>query len=95
MKVKECMSRDVRVVNAGEPIQEAATTMADIDAGVLPVAKDEKLVGMITDRDIAIRAVARGRGPTSHAPHHRQQLAVGTSVSPQRRQKIRSASGSG
>lgn len=65
MKVKECMSRDVRVVNAEEPIQEAATTMADIDAGVLPVAKDEKLVGMITDRDIAIRAVARGRGPTT------------------------------
>jgi CBS domain-containing protein len=55
----------VRVVNAEEPIQDAAATMADIDAGVLPVAKDERLVGMITDRDIAIRAIARGRGPST------------------------------
>jgi CBS domain-containing protein len=65
MKVKECMSRDVRTVNAEEPIQDAAATMADIDAGVLPVSKDERLIGMITDRDIAIRAIARGRGPST------------------------------
>lgn len=65
MKVMECMSRDVRLVNPEEPIQEAATAMADIDAGVLPVAKEDRLVGMITDRDIAIRAIARGRGPST------------------------------
>ncbi|MBB4640543.1 CBS domain-containing protein [Rhizorhapis suberifaciens] len=65
MKVMECMSRDVRTVDAEEPIQEAATAMADIDSGILPVSKDEKLVGMITDRDIAIRAIARGRGPST------------------------------
>lgn len=65
MKIMECMSRDVRTVDAEEPIQEAAIAMADIDSGVLPVSKDEKLVGMITDRDIAIRAIARGRGPST------------------------------
>lgn len=65
MKILECMSRDVRTVNADEPIQEAATTMADIDSGILPVSKEDRLVGMITDRDIAIRAIARGRGPST------------------------------
>ncbi|HKX21724.1 MAG TPA: CBS domain-containing protein [Rhizorhapis sp.] len=65
MKIMECMSRDVRTVNAEEPIQEAATTMADIDSGILPVSKEDRLVGMITDRDIAIRAIARGRGPST------------------------------
>jgi CBS domain-containing protein len=37
--------------------------MAELDAGVLPVSENDRLVGMLTDRDIAIRAVAQGRGP--------------------------------
>ena len=60
MKVSECMSRDVRMVGPKDSIQDAAVAMAEIDAGILPVASDERLVGIITDRDIAIRAVGNG-----------------------------------
>lgn len=63
MKVSEAMTRDVRVANPDETIQQAARMMADIDAGVLPVGDNDRLVGMITDRDIALRAVAEGKGP--------------------------------
>jgi CBS domain-containing protein len=63
MRVNEAMSRDVRVANPQQRISEAAKIMADIDAGALPVGDNDKLVGMITDRDIAIRAVAEGKGP--------------------------------
>src|SRR5205085_10714550 len=44
-------------------IREAAEMMADQDIGALPVGENDRLVGMITDRDIAVRAVARGLGP--------------------------------
>jgi CBS domain-containing protein len=63
MRVSEAMTRDVRVANPGQSIREVARTMAEIDAGVLPVGENDRLVGMITDRDIAIRAVAQGKGP--------------------------------
>ena len=62
MKVSECMSRDVRMVGPGDSIRDAAVAMAQIDSGVLPVANDERLVGIITDRDIAIRAIGNGLG---------------------------------
>jgi CBS domain-containing protein len=63
MKVSECMTRDVRIVDPAETLQDAARAMADIDAGFLPVGENDKLVGIITDRDIAIRAVGTGRAP--------------------------------
>lgn len=63
MKVREAMSHDVYVAVSTGTIQEAANIMADIDAGVVPVADNDRLVGMLTDRDIAIRAVALGKGP--------------------------------
>jgi len=63
MKVSEAMTRDVRVANPNETIQQAARVMAGIDSGVLPVGENDKLVGMLTDRDIAIRGVAQGKGP--------------------------------
>jgi CBS domain-containing protein len=62
MKVKDVMSRDVRVGNPGQSVREAAKLMADMDIGALPVAENDRLVGMITDRDIVVRAVAHGRG---------------------------------
>jgi CBS domain-containing protein len=65
MRVSEIMSRDVRIAGPRQSIQDAAAIMAEIDAGIVPVAEQERLVGMITDRDIAIRAVARGKGPTT------------------------------
>ena len=63
MRVSEAMTREVRVANPGESIREAAKVMGEIDAGALPVGENDRLVGMITDRDIAIRAVALGKGP--------------------------------
>jgi CBS domain-containing protein len=63
MRVSEAMTRDVRICTPGQTIREAAKTMAEIDAGVMPVGENDRLVGMITDRDIAIRAVAAGKGP--------------------------------
>ena len=63
MKISECMSADVHLANPNDSIQSAAVTMAEIDSGAIPVRENDMLVGMITDRDIAIRAVAKGRGP--------------------------------
>ena len=63
MQIKEAMSDDVRISSPNQTIREAAKMMAEIDAGVLPVGDNDRLVGMITDRDIAIRAVAAGKGP--------------------------------
>jgi CBS domain-containing protein len=63
MRVSEAMTREVRVANPGQSIREVAKIMAEIDAGVMPVGEDDRLVGMITDRDIAIRAVGEGKGP--------------------------------
>jgi CBS domain-containing protein len=63
MQVAIAMTRDVRVASPSESIQDAAAVMGEIDAGLLPVGENDRLVGMITDRDIAIRAVARGKGP--------------------------------
>jgi CBS domain-containing protein len=63
MKVSEAMTRDVRVASPNETIRQAAKTMATLDAGVLPVGENDHLIGMITDRDIAIRGIAQGKGP--------------------------------
>lgn len=63
MKIKDCMSSDVHLASPDDTIRTAAEAMAEIDAGVIPVSENDRLVGMITDRDIAIRAVAQGRGP--------------------------------
>ncbi len=63
MKIAECMSTDVQVAKPDQPIREAAQFMLRTDAGSLPVCDGDRLVGMITDRDIAVRAVAEGKGP--------------------------------
>jgi CBS domain-containing protein len=62
MRVAKVMSRDVHVADPNETIRQAASTMAQIDAGVIPVGENDRLVGMITDRDIVVRAVATGKG---------------------------------
>jgi len=63
MRVSEAMSRDVRLASPGQSIRDVAKIMAEIDAGAMPVGENDRLVGMITDRDIAVRAVAQGKGP--------------------------------
>jgi CBS domain-containing protein len=55
------MTRDVRLLSPDQTIREAASLMADVDVGSLPVGENDRLVGMITDRDIVIRAVAQGK----------------------------------
>jgi CBS domain-containing protein len=54
------MTREVRLVRPQQTIREAARLMAEFDIGAVPVEDNDKLVGMITDRDIAVRAVAQG-----------------------------------
>jgi CBS domain-containing protein len=63
MQVSKAMTREVRLTYPEQTIQEAAKLMAEIDAGALPVADEDRLVGMITDRDIAVRAVGHGLRP--------------------------------
>jgi CBS domain-containing protein len=63
MKVRETMTRDVAIASPDHTIADAALLMAEHDFGALPVGEDNRLVGMITDRDIALRAVAHGLGP--------------------------------
>ena len=63
MKVSDCMTRDVRIASPSQTLREAAQLMAELDVGVLPVGENDRLVGMITDRDIAVRGVARGLDP--------------------------------
>ena len=63
MQIADAMTRDVQVVNPGQTIADAARMMADCDCGVLPVAENDRLVGMITDRDIVVRALAQGKTP--------------------------------
>ena len=66
MKVSEVMSRDVQVVRPTDTIQTVAQAMAQMDIGAVPVCDGQTLRGMVTDRDITIRAVAEGM--TADAP---------------------------
>jgi len=61
MQVKEAMTQDVTIASPDHSIKDAAKMMAKIDSGILPVGENDRLVGMITDRDIAVRAVAAGK----------------------------------
>jgi CBS domain-containing protein len=63
MQVKEVMSRDLKVVSADALLQDAAALMKEFDVGILPVISDGVLFGVVTDRDIAVRAVAEGLDP--------------------------------
>ena len=60
-QLKDLMSRDVKVINPDMTIGEAAQKMRDGDFGMLPVGEDDRMIGTISDRDIAIRAVAEGK----------------------------------
>ena len=63
MRVADVMTPDVQLCTPNDTIRDAAEAMAELDVGLLPVAQDDRLVGMISDRDIAVRAIAQGRGP--------------------------------
>jgi CBS domain-containing protein len=61
--VSEVMTPKVKIASPDQTIQQVAGMMADLDAGIIPVSDQDRLVGMITDRDIAVRAVAQGLPP--------------------------------
>jgi CBS domain-containing protein len=63
MKISEVMTRDVQTVRPDQTAREAASFMLRANAGAIPVAEGDRLVGMITDRDIAVRGIAEGHGP--------------------------------
>lgn len=63
MNVSDCMTRDVKVIAPDQTLRDAARVMAERDLGMLPVGENDRLVGMLTDRDIVVRAVCEGKGP--------------------------------
>jgi CBS domain-containing protein len=63
MQIKDIMTADVEAVRPDTPLADAAQRMRDIDVGLMPVFDGKQLLGMLTDRDITIRAVAQGRDP--------------------------------
>jgi CBS domain-containing protein len=65
MQLKEIMTHEVEVISPEATLQDAAKKMQRFDIGPLPVCDGERLVGMLTDRDITVRAVAEGSDPTT------------------------------
>ncbi len=63
MKISEVMTTDVQTVTPDQSAREAAKFMLRAEAGSIPVTEGDRVIGMITDRDIAVRGIAEGRGP--------------------------------
>jgi CBS domain-containing protein len=63
--IQDVMTRDVQSISPQETIQRAAQMMDELNVGAIPVLDGQKLVGMITDRDITVRATAAGQAPDS------------------------------
>lgn len=63
MRVREIMHPKAKVINFEHTVEEAARLMEQEDCGSIPVEKNDKMIGMVTDRDIAIRVVAHGKDP--------------------------------
>jgi CBS domain-containing protein len=66
MQLRELMTHEVHCIPPETSLRHAAQKMKSWDVGALPICKDDKLIGVITDRDIAVRAVAEGRDPESY-----------------------------
>jgi CBS domain-containing protein len=63
MQVREIMTRDVKLLTPRDSIREAAIRMRDEDIGSLPVTDGDRLIGVVTDRDLVVRALAEGQDP--------------------------------
>jgi CBS domain-containing protein len=63
MRVSDVMTSDVKIMSPDQTIKQAATMMKKLDIGLLPIGENDRLVGMISDRDIALRGVAAGKAP--------------------------------
>jgi hypothetical protein len=62
-RVADVMSREVRMVGPDDNVRQVAQMMREADIGILPVAENDRLIGVLTDRDVAVRLVAEGRDP--------------------------------
>lgn len=65
MRISEIMTREPELIDPNSSIRDAAMRMKNEDIGALPIGENDRLIGMVTDRDIAIRAVAEDRNPSS------------------------------
>src|SRR4051794_40412077 len=65
MKIRDIMTRDVQTVSPGDTIRRAAQIMDELNVGVLPVCEGAALIGVVTDRDITVRATSAGLSPES------------------------------
>lgn len=65
MTVREIMTQNFEMVESSATLTQAAQKMKDLDVGVLPIKEGTKLIGLVTDRDIVVRALAAGRNPES------------------------------
>ena len=63
-QVKDVMSTNFKWMAPDAPVAQVAQQMRDMDCGFMPLAENDKMIGMVTDRDITIRAVAEGKNPT-------------------------------
>lgn len=62
-QIKDVMSQNFKWMAPDSPVSHVAQQMRDIDCGFMPLAENDRMIGMITDRDITIRAVAEGKNP--------------------------------
>ena len=63
MQLRDIMTLEVRVISVGATVRDAATKMDDENVGALPVFDGDRMVGIVTDRDIVIRSTAAGQDP--------------------------------
>ncbi|QLY34305.1 CBS domain-containing protein [Nocardia huaxiensis] len=64
MKARDIMHRDATCIPADETLDRAAQMMRNMDVGALPICNNDKLIGMLTDRDIVVRCIAEGHDPS-------------------------------
>lgn len=76
MKIRDIMSRDVQVARPDDTLQQVATRMAEGDFGFMPVAEGDRLLGTITDRDLAVRGLAVGASPQARVSEFLTRDAV-------------------
>jgi CBS domain-containing protein len=69
MKVRDAMHKGAEWVEAATPVSIIAARMRDLDIGAIPIGENDRLISMVTDRDIAIRAVAAGKDPAKLTAH--------------------------
>ncbi len=98
MDLRDIMSRNVEVVSAGASLRDAARKMKELDVGLIPVCDGDRLKGVLTDRDITIRATADGRDPaktmvseimSTDLAYGREDQEVGEAVSVMEARQIR------